>query len=181
MEIILAIVVATAVIFFGALISMGNERQRRAIDGLREQLALWAVQDLKIKREKIASTITVGNPMEWINQIATRISGIHFDLQTVEVYENPHTLVCISRDSTHKIAFTPISVRELQKKLPNKQNRITNFSNPNPLTNQSQTLKTFEVSVLNAGFLFDLELPVAWKALTGNDINQIEKIWMYII
>ncbi len=51
MEIILAIVVAAAVIFFGALISMGNERQRRAIDGLREQVVLWAVQDLKIKRE----------------------------------------------------------------------------------------------------------------------------------
>ena len=29
MEILLAIVVVTAVIFFGALISMGNERQRK--------------------------------------------------------------------------------------------------------------------------------------------------------
>ena len=39
MEIILAIVVASAVIFFGALISMGNERQRKSIDNLRDQLA----------------------------------------------------------------------------------------------------------------------------------------------
>lgn len=43
MEIILAIVVAAAVVFFGALISMGNERQRRAIDELREQVVMWAV------------------------------------------------------------------------------------------------------------------------------------------
>ena len=33
MEIILAIVVASAVIFFGALISMGNERQKEAVRG----------------------------------------------------------------------------------------------------------------------------------------------------
>jgi len=51
MEIILALVVAVAVIFFGALISAGNERQRKAIDGVREQIVLWAMQDLRIKRE----------------------------------------------------------------------------------------------------------------------------------
>jgi hypothetical protein len=53
MEITLAVVVAAAVIFFGALISTGNERQRKAIDGLREQVIMWAMQDLRIKREKL--------------------------------------------------------------------------------------------------------------------------------
>lgn len=51
MEIILAIVVASAVIIFGALISMGNERQRKAIDIISEHLADWIRQDLKFKRE----------------------------------------------------------------------------------------------------------------------------------
>lgn len=55
MEISLAIGVASAVIFFGALISMGNERQRRAIDGLREQVVLWAVKDLQTQREEIGT------------------------------------------------------------------------------------------------------------------------------
>ena len=69
MEIILAIVVASAVIFFGALISMGNERQRKAIDGLREQVVLWAVQDLTIKREKLSRSVSVANPLEWFNTL----------------------------------------------------------------------------------------------------------------
>ena len=39
LDILFALAVLAAVIIFGALISMGNERQRRAIDGLREQAA----------------------------------------------------------------------------------------------------------------------------------------------
>gem|GEM_PF-4667723 len=35
-------------IFFGTLISMGNECQRRAIDDLREQMMLWVMQDLRL-------------------------------------------------------------------------------------------------------------------------------------
>lgn len=58
MEMILALVVVIAVIIFGALISMGNERQRRALDGIREQTALWASQDLRLKREKLASSLS---------------------------------------------------------------------------------------------------------------------------
>jgi hypothetical protein len=34
--------VIAAVLFFGALISVGNERQRKAIDGIREQASFWA-------------------------------------------------------------------------------------------------------------------------------------------
>ncbi len=63
MEIILAIVVGVAVIFFGALISAGNERQRKAIDGLREQVVLWAIQDLRIKRENLACDVHVDDPL----------------------------------------------------------------------------------------------------------------------
>ena len=37
MELLLALTVISAVIIFGAMISLGNERQRRAIDELREQ------------------------------------------------------------------------------------------------------------------------------------------------
>ena len=63
MEIILAIVVGVAVIFFGALISAGNERQRKAIDGLREQVVLWAMQDLRLKRERLARDVHVDDPL----------------------------------------------------------------------------------------------------------------------
>lgn len=68
MEIILAIVVGVAVIFCGALISMGNERQRRAIDDLREQVVRWAIQDLRIKHERLARDVRIDDPLDWLNK-----------------------------------------------------------------------------------------------------------------
>src|SRR5689334_17470800 len=98
MEIILAIVVASAVIFFGALISMGNERQRKALDGLREQVVLWAMQDLKIKREHLVRTVQVPDPLSWLNKTASKVCGYNLQLQVLEVYETPQSLVCSSGD-----------------------------------------------------------------------------------
>jgi hypothetical protein len=76
MDVVLAILVLGAVIFFGALISVGNERQRRALDGIREQAALWAMQDLRMKREKLAREVRVDDPLGWLNKILShRQSG----------------------------------------------------------------------------------------------------------
>lgn len=72
MEILLAIVVVSAVIFFGALISMGNERQKKAIDDLREQVSLWAMQDLRIKHEGHARDVRIDDPLGWLNTLATK-------------------------------------------------------------------------------------------------------------
>lgn len=92
MELFLAIVAALAVIFFGALISMGNERQRKAIDELREQVVLWAVQDLKIKRERLAHDVTVDDPLGWFNKTVSKVCGYDLKLQVHEVFEEPQAL-----------------------------------------------------------------------------------------
>ena len=84
METILAVMLATAVILFGTLISLGNERQRKAIDGLREQVFLWAVQDLKIKREHLVRTVQVPDPLDWLNKITSKIRGYDLQLQIIE-------------------------------------------------------------------------------------------------
>ena len=73
MDAILAILVLGAVIFFGALISAGNERQRKALDGIREQTALWAMQDLRLKREKLARDVKVDDPIAWLNQVVAKV------------------------------------------------------------------------------------------------------------
>jgi hypothetical protein len=87
-----------AVIFFGVLISTGNERQRRALDGIREQAALWATQDLRLKREKLARDVKVDDPVAWLNQAVAMVYGKSLDLTVTEVFENPQALVCTAKD-----------------------------------------------------------------------------------
>ena len=180
MEIVLAIVVVAAVIFFGALISTGNERQRKAIDDLREQTALWAMQDLRIKREKLARDVQVINPMEWLSKSIARASGLSLDLQSMEFFDNPQALVCASTDRATKVVFSPVSPREIRQMNRNKHSRLSQYSDRNPLQSVPRRAETFELSVLNSGILFDLELPLAWKSLTNYEIGKVERLWVYM-
>ena len=179
MEILLAMVVISAVIFFGALLSMGNERQRRAIDDLREQVVLWAVQDLKIKREKLARTVQVPDPLGWLNRHASKVCGLELNLQVLEMLEDPSCLVCSSSDHTVKVAFSPHSPAELRRFRNKKHRRLSTFTGQNPLPALSRKGNAHELSVLNGGLLFDLELPLVWKALTGHDLEMATGLWLY--
>lgn len=180
MEIILAIVVASAVIFFGALISMGNERQRKAIDGLREQVVLWAVQDLKVKRHHLVQTVQVPDSLGWLNQTASKVSGYDLKLQVLEVFEEPQALVCSSGDGSIRVIFSPLSSTDIHRIKSGKQNRLSQFAEHHPLLLLPKNMSVHELSVLNGGLLFDLELSLAWKALTGQNLEACNQLWMFL-
>jgi len=181
MEILLAIVVASAVIFFGALISMGNERQRKAIDGLREQMVLWAVQDLKIKREHLERTVQVAEPLDWLNKTTSKVCGYDLDLQVLEIFEEPQSLTCTSGDGSVKVIFSHLSPTDVHRIKGSKKNRLAQLGGHNPLFSLPKGVNVHELSVLNGGHLFDLELSLAWRALTGKSNNLLERLWIYII
>ncbi|WKZ45825.1 MAG: hypothetical protein QY302_08530 [Anaerolineales bacterium] len=181
MEIILALVVAVAVIFFGALISAGNERQRKAIDGVREQIVLWAMQDLRIKREKLACDVRVDDPLGWLNRVATKVCGYDLNLQMVEVFDAPQALICASDTGNSKLVFSPLSPNDIHQIRRDKQSRLSQYAERNPLFSLPRNTTCHELSVLSCGLLFDLELPLAWKVLTGQVLGQSDCLWMYTI
>lgn len=178
MEIILAIVVVSAVIFFGALISMGNERQSKALEELREQVALWAVQDLKIKRGHLAGTVQVQDPLGWLNKTASKVFGYDIKLQIVRVVEEPLTLVCASVDGNEEIVFSPLSPVDIRRIKREKLNRLSRFSSHNPLKSLPKSVAFHKISILNGGPLFDLELMAVWKSLTGKNL-EVDNLWLY--
>jgi len=178
MEIILALVVVIAVIIFGALISMGNERQRRALDGIREQIALWASQDLRIKREKLAREVKVDDPVKWLNMVVTRACGESLDLKVTEVFDTPKTLVCMNENS-RQVAISLASPTDVRRMKRERKNKLVGVSNGHPLLNLPQRVEKIEISILNGGILFDLELPVAWEMLSGMRVIDNDKLWIY--
>jgi hypothetical protein len=179
MEIILAIVVASAVIFFGALISSGNERQRKAIDSLREQVVFWAVQDLKIKREHLAQTVQVSDSLGWLNRTASKVCAYDMKLQVLETFEEPQSLVCASGDLGVNVVFSPLSPADIRRIKRSKKNRLSQFAGHNPILFLPRDVNIHELSVLNEGLLFDLELSQVWKALTGQKLELSTQLWMY--
>jgi hypothetical protein len=180
MEIVFAIVVVSAVIFFGALLSLGNERQRRAIDELREQIVLWALQDLRLKREHLAREVRVEDPLGWFNRLATKAHGANVDLQLVESFDDPRAVVCVASDG-HRLIFSPLSPADLRALRRMRKGKLGQYANGNPLLSLPRNVDSHEFSSLNGGLLFDLELPLAWMGLTGREGVQLDRLWMYVV
>lgn len=179
MEIFLAIVVATAVVFFGALISIGNERQRRAIDALHQAYEQWALKDLQIKRETISKDVKIDNPLNWLNTVGSNACGYDLGLQVIELFEDPDSLLCTSSNTRCQIIFTLLSPSELQKLKGNKRHQLGRLAGHNPLLSLPRNATNHELSMLNNGILFDLELELAWTQLTGKKLKSTNCLWMY--
>ncbi len=180
MELLLALAVITAVIIFGALISLGNERQRRAIDALREQVVLWAIQDLRIKREHLVREVQVDNPLEWLNRNAAKACGYDLKLQVIEAFDKPRTLVCSTGDGSEHVIFTPVSPDDIRRFRNDKRDRLSRITTQSPLLRLPRKATGYELSTLNGGMVFDLELALAWTGLTGQGSESMERLWMYI-
>jgi hypothetical protein len=180
MEILLAIVVASAVIFFGALISMGNERQRKAIDDLSQHIAHWIIQDLKLKREESSKNVVIKDPIEWLNHLSTMINGVNLGLVAIDYIDAFQILTCTSYEGK-TIYFSPLDPRKIQKHTRELKNRLSRTNTIYQIKKVCRSLYAKEVSILNGGILFDIELRIAWKALTKKDIDQVERLWIYSI
>lgn len=178
MELLLALTVITAVIIFGALLSIGNERQRRAIDELREQVVSWAIQDLRVKREHLAQEVRVEDPIGWLNQMVARVCGENMSLTVSEFFKDPQVLVCIAGDS-RRVALSPASPKDIQRFQQATKSKLSRVGNVHPLLGLPRNTEILELSMLNGGMLFDLELEIAWKKLTRQDIKNIERLWLY--
>lgn len=181
METVLAIVVVAAVLLFGALISVGNERQRKAIDELREEASLWALQDIQIKREQLARAVKVDDPLRWLNQVAACACSYDLDLQVTESFENPRALLCTTRNGGSAVVFSPVAPGEIEKLKRGRLSRLSQFAERNPLVSLPAKSTSYPLSTLNSGMLFDLELPLAWKAMTNQNLDRVQRLWMYIL
>jgi hypothetical protein len=162
------------------LISVGNERQRKAIDDLREQTVLWALQDLRLKREKLAREVRIDDPLGWLNKVASKICGYTQNLQVVDAFEEPRALICATGDGG-KVVFSPLSLGEIYQLKRDRRSRLSQYADQNPLMALPRRVTAYELSVLNTGVMFDLELPLVWKGLTHQGVEQMEHMWMYMV
>lgn len=179
MEILLAIVVASAVVFFGALISMGNDRQKKAIDSLREEVVMWAEQDLRMKRGRLSLEIRVDDPVAWFSQLATHVLDMNTHLTLLEISDNRDVVTFNAGDHSRLVMFSTLSPTDIRRLKSEHHRKHLNSANDNPLLSLPRQTVAKKITIVNGGFLFDLEFPLAWKAIKGQDIGSFEQVWMY--
>ena len=180
-DLFLAVVVVRAVIAFGGLISVGNERQRQAIDALHQAYKQWAVQDLRLKRGAISSQIQIDDLTAWLTRTTSLAFGRKTDVMDYQVHHAPvAALEFREAESGATVVFALESPQVLMPMLKKKHSAIRGTLGSNALLRVGKKTPVVELSILNAGMMFDLELPVVWNSLTGQ-ATQADVVWAYIV
>ena len=177
---LLALTVIIALIVFGALISVGNERQRKAIDSISQQTQAWAIEDLRLKRGQVEANISIANPIAWLNTAASRVLERQTQLSVPEIAENPLVVSFVDHHSDETLVFSLLSPKMLRKLSKEKRSELSKRTNQHPLIPWRKGITPLEMTMLNAGIRFDLELPVAWKGITKEQTNS-EHLWVYVL
>src|SRR3970040_2390413 len=113
LEVDLAVSVLAAVVVVGVLISIGNERQRKALDKLREDLRNWGLGDLEVKPEGAAREIQIMDPLAWLRDAARKATGVAWEMRAIaKVLEHPEAIVVLSDKGRlfHFLSVPPESV-----------------------------------------------------------------------
>ncbi len=181
MDGIFAILVFGAVIFFGALISAGNERQRKAIDALREQVERWSMEDLRLKRGQMGQNVKVPNPIHWLNQSVTKATGQNVQFSLVQTHKNGvNAIACHEENAGADVVFSTVSPQQIKKLGKQKRSRLANLSDHNPILPLRKGTDVIELTMLNAGVIFDIELPLALKELLEEE-TVADRLFMYVL
>jgi hypothetical protein len=180
-DLLLAVVVVSAVIAFGALISVGNERQRRAIDALHQAYKQWAMQDLRLKRGTVSSQTKIEDITAWLTKSTSLAFGRKINVLDYQLHQTPVTTVEFhDADLGNTVICTLESPEVLLPILRKKNSTLRGELRANPLFRISKKTPAVELSMLNAGAMFDIELPLVWKILTGQ-MTESETLWTYIL
>lgn len=180
-DLLLAVVVVGAVIAFGALISVGNERQRRAIDTLHKAYKQWAVQDLRLKRGTVSAQTQIVDLTAWLTKATSLAFGHKAIIMDYQFHNSPVATVEFHDAALGRTVVCTLEAPEvLIPMLKKKSSVLRGELRSNPICRVGKKTPAVELSMLNAGSMFDIELPIAWNALTGQS-TESETLWAYTL
>ena len=183
LDVLFALSVLAAVIFFGALISVGNERQREAIDGLNTSYSRWAEHDLMIKRAAAAKTVRVEDPRAWLDNIATQVFGLSPKITTLSPWDagEAKAMVAICLDG-RKLVVTPILPASFRKMITVRKRKgavaAIARTTVGLLGNRPGKVPCCELNSISAGTFFDVEAGQAWEKLFNQKLG-VDRLYMF--
>jgi hypothetical protein len=180
-DLLLTVAVVASVIFFGALLTRGNERQRRSIDKLHAAYKQWAMHDLRMKRGVAGNQIKIDDLTAWLRKVTAQAFGRDTIVMDYYKHESPVVSVEFLDASTGNMVVCALeSPEEVKTILKKKRPTIAGDLRTNPIFRLGKKTHVVELSMLNAGMMFDIELPAAWNMLTGRHTTS-ETLWAYIL
>jgi hypothetical protein len=180
---ILAIVVLLAVLLFGALMVAGNERQRRAIDGLNTSYTRWAEHDLSLKRDAALKAVQVEDPKAWLDNIGVQVFGLSPKITSLTAWEagEAKAMLAICPEGRN-LVVTPILPSAFRKLITvrkrNGASAAISRTTVGILGNRPGKVPCHELNIISAGTFFDVEARQAWEKLFNEKLS-VDRLYMF--
>lgn len=174
------VIISPVVLIIGLVISLGNERQRKELARIRTIADQWAIEDLRLKRAKLAQDIRVDDPKVWCNNLVANILQWNPGASVDVALSKPDALVLRAPGQGRVIALSPVSpeiAQQFTKRASNMERQNAALSAKNPLFPYPRGASVTELSPLNAGVMFDIEIEQVWKKVTKTDTAPANPIW----
>jgi hypothetical protein len=185
LDTILAIVVLFAVLLFGALMVAGNERQRKAIDGLNTSYSRWAEQDLRLKRAAAVKTVLVEDPKAWLDNIAMQVFGVSPKISSLSPWDagEAKAMVAICPDG-RKLVVTPVPPAAFRKMITGRTRKgaaaAIARTTVGILGSRPGKVPCHELNIISAGTFFDVEAEQAWEKLFNEKLS-VDRLYMFAV
>jgi hypothetical protein len=171
--------VIAAVLFFGALISLGNERQRQAIDALRERATRWAEQDLRLKRVRAMREVRVPDARQWLEGVTSRLLGVPPRLLSLSPWaQNGLKAIVSPCQDGRTLVLTPTLPAQFVKAIQVRGSRRLQKAEVGLLGDHPKRVPIHEMNIVTCGPFFDLEAKLAWLAVTGSPLDA-ERLYLF--
>jgi hypothetical protein len=183
LDTLLAIVVLLAVLLFGALMVAGNERQRRAIDGLNTSYTRWAEHDLIIKRAAAVKAVRVEDPKAWLDNIGVQVFGLSPKITSLTAWDagEAKAMLAICPDG-RKLVVTPILPVAFRKLITARKRNGASAAIARTtvgiLGNRPGKVSCHELNIISAGTFFDVEAGQAWEKLFNEKLS-VDRLYMF--
>jgi hypothetical protein len=117
--------------------------------------------------------------MLWLNELTEKITCYKVNLQVIEKSDDPQAILCGAQESDVKILYCFNSPKEIERFRKARKNKL-NLISTNVFSHIPSRYNIYEATILNTSLLFDKELMVAWKALTGHPPYNVQKLWILV-
>ena len=179
LDFVYVLTILAAVSLFGGLISIGNERQRKAIDGLREQAVRWAEADLRLKRARAMRDVQVTDPRAWLEGVVSHLLGVPAQIvQLTPWAENGLNAILAPCADGRNLVLTSSLPSAFVKASRVRGSRRLRNAEVGILGLHPGHVPVHEMNIVTCGTFFDLEAKLAWLQVTDSPLDS-ERLYLF--
>jgi hypothetical protein len=127
----------------------------------------------------------VSDPLRWLSRVATRATGAETNLASIQkAAQDPPDYILALDEAGQRYYFSATTPDGLKRyRAPSRApwaSRLQRAAPRHPLVPAPPDSKSFRLSNLNCGMVFDLEAAKVWKDQVKEDLVMHE-LWLYIL